>query len=70
MIHPQNDDILYMNYYKKEVYFMEDFVNNFVNIIYVIIDAIRSLVESLRGPRLTDPTPKPDDGETPAEGTN
>ena len=49
---------------------MEDFVNNFVNIIYVIIDAIRSLVESLRGPRLTDPTPKPDDGETPAEGTN
>ena len=30
---------------------MDDFFNNFVNIIYVIIDAIRSLVESLRGPR-------------------
>ena len=48
---------------------MEDFVNNFVNIIYVIIDAIRSLVESFRGPKLFD-APKTDDAETPADGNN
>ena len=38
---------------------MDDFVNNFVNIIYVIIDAIRNLVESLRGPRFLETETEP-----------
>ncbi len=46
---------------------MEDFVNNFVNIIYVIIDAIRSLVESLRGEPLL--KPKAEDDQ-PADDAN
>lgn len=46
---------------------MEDFVNNFVNIIYVIIDAIRNLVESLRGPRILGPSTE-QEPETPADG--
>ena len=45
---------------------MEDFVQNFVNIIYKIIDAIRDLVETFRGPSLLGPATEEEPAEEPA----